>query len=128
MNHRCNRNFGGPYRSRCGLFFGVCRGLADHFDFSAFWLRAIVVIAAFMTGFVPVLVGYLLVALLMKLAPVLPLENNGDAEFYNSYTSSRPMALSRLKSTFESLDRRIQRMEDIVTARDYDWDERLRSS
>jgi phage shock protein C len=36
------------------------------------------------------------------------------------------MALHRLKKTYDNLDRRIRRMEDIVTAKDYDWDYRLR--
>jgi len=30
-----------------------------------------------------------------------------------------------MRRTFENLDRRIQRIESIVTARDYDWDARL---
>ncbi len=34
----------GLYRSRNGVILGVCRGLADYFDFSAFWMRAIAVI------------------------------------------------------------------------------------
>ena len=128
MSYHNNRNHGGPYRSRNGLFFGVCRGLADYFDFSAFWMRAICVAAFLLSGFFPVVIAYIMAALLMRLEPVLPLENDRDAEFYNSYSTSRPMALSRLKHTFDSLDRRIQRIESAVTARDYDWDERLRSS
>jgi phage shock protein C len=35
------------------------------------------------------------------------------------------MALHRLKRTYDNLDRRIQRMESIVTSREYDWDRRL---
>ncbi len=35
------------------------------------------------------------------------------------------MAIQRIKRVYDSLDRRIQRMEAIVTARDYDWDRRL---
>jgi phage shock protein C len=128
MNHRYDRKHSGPYRSRDGIFFGVCRGFADYFDFSAFWMRVICVTAFVLTGFYPVGIIYIVAALVMKLEPVLPLENDGDQEFYNSYTSSRPMALSRLRSTFDSLDKRIQRMESIVTARDYDWDQRLRNS
>lgn len=118
----------GPYRSRNGMFFGVCRGFADYFDFSVAWMRIICVAAFIFTGFYPVAIAYIVAALVMKPEPVLPLENDGDREFYNSYTTSRPMALSRLKSTFESLDKRIQRMENIVTAREYDWDQRLRNS
>jgi phage shock protein C len=35
------------------------------------------------------------------------------------------MAIRRLKRTFDNLDRRIRRIEDIVTARDYEWEQRL---
>ena len=31
----------GLYRSRNGAILGVCRGLAEYFDFSVFWARAI---------------------------------------------------------------------------------------
>ncbi|MBI3301825.1 MAG: hypothetical protein HYZ72_07070 [Deltaproteobacteria bacterium] len=68
---------------------------------------------------------YFLAALLMKPEPVLPLETEGEQEFYNSYASSRRMALHRLKRTYDTLDRRIQRIESIVTSREYDWERRL---
>ena len=61
----------------------------------------------------------------MKPEPVIPLETEDDREFYSSFTSERRLALSRLKRTFESIDRRIRRMETIVTDREYDWDRRL---
>ncbi len=127
MNTSYEHPKSGPYRSRKGMFFGVCRGLADYFDFSVFWIRVLTILTFIFTGFT-VGVVYIVAALVMKLEPVLPLENDGDHEFYNSYTTSRPMALRRLQSTFQSLDKRIQRMESIVTARDYDWDQRLRNS
>jgi len=127
MNTSYDHPKSGPYRSRKGMFFGVCRGLADYFDFSVFWIRVLTILTFIFTGFT-VGVVYIVAALVMKLEPVLPLENDGDHEFYNSYTTSRPMALRRLQSTFQSLDKRIQRMESIITARDYDWDQRLRNS
>ncbi len=127
MNTSYDHPKSGPYRSRKGMFFGVCRGLADYFDFSVFWIRVLTILTFIFTGFT-VGVVYIVAALVMKLEPVLPLENDGDHEFYNSYTTSRPMALRRLQSTFQSLDKRIQRMESIVTARNYDWDQRLRNS
>ncbi|MFW5791607.1 MAG: cation:proton antiporter, partial [Desulfohalobiaceae bacterium] len=37
------------YRSRRGIFLGVCRGIAEHFGFSVFWFRALVVIAVLVT-------------------------------------------------------------------------------
>lgn len=113
------------YRSRDGMIFGVCKGIADHLGFSVFWTRVIAVFTLLFTGIWPIMGLYILAALLMKPEPVLPLTSEEDYEFYDSYTRSRSMALNRLKRTFDALDRRIQRMESIVTARDYDWERRL---
>jgi phage shock protein C len=125
MTRFSERERRGLYRSRSGLIFGVCKGIAEYLDFSVFWMRAIVVVATLFTGIWPIPVLYVVAALLMKPEPVLPLETESDREFYNSYVSSRTMALHRLKRTFDSLDRRLRRMESIVTAREYDWERRL---
>ena len=116
---------GGIYRSRNGVIFGVCRGLAEHFDFSVFWARAIAVAFLLVSGFWPAIGLYLIAALLMKPAPVVALENEAEQEFYNSYANSRHLAAQRLKRRFESLERRIRRMEHEVTAREFDWEEKL---
>ena len=51
---RLNKDSGrGLYRSRNGIIFGVCRGLAEYFDFSVFWVRMIAVILLFVTGLWP---------------------------------------------------------------------------
>lgn len=115
----------GIYRSRNGAIFGVCRGLAEHFDFSVFWARAIAVIFLFVSGFWPAIGLYLIATLLMKPAPVIPLETEDEQEFYDSYANSRHLAAHRLKRRYENLERRIRRMEDIVTKREFDWDEKL---
>jgi phage shock protein C len=119
------RRVGGPYRARDGLLLGVCKGCAQYLEFSAFWLRLIAVVLMFFTGIWPMIIVYFVAALIMKPEPVLPLDSEEDAEFYNTLAASRPMALNRLKTSLERLDRRIRRLEDIVTARDYDWDRRL---
>jgi len=113
------------YRSRRGVILGVCRGIADYLNFSVFWTRIIAVVFMIFGWFVPMIAVYLIAALLMRPEPVLPLEDDGDSEFYNSYTSSRRMATQRLKRAFENLDRRIQRMENVVTSREYNWEQRL---
>ncbi len=59
----------GLYRSRDGILFGVCQGVAEYFDLSAFWLRVIVLVAFLCTGFFPVGVLYILAALVMKPRP-----------------------------------------------------------
>ncbi len=116
----------GIYRSRKGVIFGVCRGLAEHFDFSVVWARAIAVMFLFVSGLWPAVGIYLIATLIMKPAPVVPLESDAEREFYDSYTHSRHMAAQRLKRRFENLERRIRRMEHIVTTREFDWEEKIK--
>jgi len=116
---------GGLYRSRNGIVLGVCRGVAEYFDFSVFWTRAIVLIVLFFSGFWPIMALYFIAALLMKPEPVIPIESDDQQEFYNSYMYSRKGAIDRLKRRYENLERRIQRMEHTVTAKDFNWDRRL---
>lgn len=111
----------GIYRSRNGIFMGVCRGVAEHFNFSVFWVRALVFITFLLTGFWPMGILYLVAGLLLKPEPVIPLENDNEQEFYQSYTHSRSSAIQRLKRKFDNIDRRIQRMEDRVTSREFDY-------
>jgi phage shock protein C len=120
---RSSRN--GIYRSRNGIILGVCKGLSEHFDFSVFWTRVIALIFLFVAGILPAIGLYLLAALLMKPEPVIPVENAAEKEFYDSYTYSRQGAVQRLKRRFDNLQRRIQRMEHIVTSAEYDWEDRL---
>ena len=124
MVRQYDKERSGPYRSRNGIILGVCKGLSDYLDFPVFWLRVLTIF--FLSGSAgSAIVIYFVAAILMKPEPIIPLETDEDTEFYNSYSTSRSMALSRLKRTFDRLDRRIQRMEQIVTKRDYDWDRRL---
>jgi phage shock protein C len=115
----------GIYRSRHGAIFGVCRGVAEHFDFSVFWVRTIAVILLVFSGIGPALIVYLLAALIMKPAPAIPLSSADEQEFYDRYTSSRHEGAQRLKRRYENLEQRIRRMEDVVTTREYDWESRL---
>mmetsp|Transcript_24593 Transcript_24593/g.11768 ORF Transcript_24593/g.11768 Transcript_24593/m.11768 type:complete len:138 (-) Transcript_24593:49-462(-) len=111
----------GIYRSRRGIFMGICRGLAEHFDFSVFWVRTIFFVLFLFTGFWPIGVIYIVAGLLLKVEPVQPLHNENDQEFYDTYTYSKQSAIQRIKKKFENIERRIQRMEHTVTLREFDW-------
>jgi phage shock protein C len=117
----------GLYRSRNGVLLGVCRGVADYFDLSVFWIRMAVVLVFLLSGFWPVLGVYLVAALLMKPRPVRPIESEDEQEFYDSYVHSPRSAAQRLKRQFDNIDRRILRMESTVTGKDYDWERRFNS-
>jgi len=116
---------GGLCRSRNGVILGVCRGLADYFNFSVFWVRAAAVVLLFITGFWPIMAIYFITAFLMKPEPVIPVNTSDEQAFYDSYVHSRKGAADRMKRQYDSLMRRIQRLEDTVTSKEFDWDRRL---
>ena len=116
---------GGVYRSRSGIILGVCRGIAEYFDFSVIWVRAIVLILLLVSGFWPITGLYFIGALLMKPEPVVPIQTEEEQEFYDSYIHSSKGAVDRIKRRYENLERRIQRMEHTVTSREFDWENRL---
>ncbi|KMY68544.1 phage-shock protein [Desulfocarbo indianensis] len=117
----------GLYRSRDGVILGVCKGLAEYFDLKVFWVRALSLVAFIFTGFWPAGILYLIMALIMKPAPVIRPLDEAEEEFYHSYADSRSMALGRVKRTYENLERRLRRLEDSVTSRDFHWDRRAGS-
>ena len=127
MNKDNRRLRRGLYRSRQGAFLGVCRGLAEYFDLSVTWIRVFMVLVLLATGVWPILGIYLVAALIMKPEPLRPFKTADEREFYDSYTTSRESAAQRLKRRYGSLARRIRRLEDTVTSREYDWHQRMNS-
>jgi phage shock protein C len=124
------RRFGFPtdrrlYRSRHGIIMGVCRGLSDYFNLRVGWVRLVAVAILLMTGIWPIVVIYLLAGVLMKPEPMIPFESEEQKDFYDSYTTDRHRTLRDLKRRFSNLDRRLRRMEDRVTSRDFEWERRF---
>jgi phage shock protein C len=113
------------YRSHNGIFAGVCRGLADYYGFNVLWVRVLVVALLFMSGFWPVLFVYFVASLVLKPEPVRPIQTEEEQDFYDDYVHSRQSAARRLKRRFEALDRRLQRMEDTVTGREFEWEQKM---
>jgi phage shock protein C len=103
------------------VILGVCRGIADRFDLSVFWVRVVALGVFVMSGFWPVGVLYILAALVMKPAPAIRPETEEEREFYESYVESPNVAARSLKKRYSDLERRLQRMEDVVTDRDFEW-------
>ncbi|MFK4766124.1 envelope stress response membrane protein PspC [Desulfobaculum sp. SPO524] len=123
---RPRREVRGLYRSRRGIFLGVCQGVANYFDISVFWLRFFTVLTVLFTGLWPGVFLYFLAALVMRMEPVVPVNSPTEREFYDSYSRSRSLALHRLKEQFDRLERRLRRAEDYVTSSDYQWERRMR--
>ena len=106
----------GLYRSRNGVLLGVCKGLAGYFDFSVHWVRAILIICLILSGFWPIMGLYFLAALIMKPEPAIPVMSEAE---------KGRGAMERLRRRYENMERRLRRMEDTVTTREFDWKRRL---
>ena len=121
-----NEKRGKIYRSRKGMILGVCRGLADYADLQIDLAGYVDELATMVfSGFWPVIILYVIAGIILKPEPVLPIDCEDDYEFYDTYASSRKTALHRIKREFDGLNRRIGRMEDLVTSKDYTWQRRF---
>lgn len=108
------------------MIFGVCRGIADTFDLSLFWVRLGFIIAFAITLFFPTGLIYIILALVLKREPT-ETSNSRSREviFDGAGDRSRKIGLKQFKANFDSLESRIRRMENHVTDSAYDWDKRL---
>jgi phage shock protein C len=104
---------------------GVCRGVAEYFDFSVFWIRALVVIVFIFTGFWPVVGLYILAALLMKSEPENHARTGLNQTSGSRYHRARNDAAQRLNRKWKHLEKRIRKMEDKVTSHEFDWNSRF---
>ncbi len=57
------------YRSRDGILFGVCRGIAEWKDLPVGWVRFFTILAFMSTGFFPVGLIYLIAGLVLPIEP-----------------------------------------------------------
>ncbi|MHC1790434.1 envelope stress response membrane protein PspC [Solidesulfovibrio sp.] len=125
MRHISELDFRNLYRSRSGAVLGVCKGLAAFLDVPVWAVRVAVVVLTPFTGIWPMIAAYLIAGFVIKPEPVLPPDSDEERAFYDDYVTSRKNALLRVKRRFDSLDRRVRRLEDHVTSREYHFDRRL---
>ena len=128
MRHLSELDWQTLYRSRSGLVLGVCKGLAAFLDVPVAAVRLAVVALAPFTGLWPMIAAYLIAGFVIKPEPVLVPDSDEERAFYDDYVASRTNALARVKRRFEQLERRVRRLEDHVTSREYDFDRRLHRS
>ena len=125
MSRYSRTNRRGLYRSRNGVLLGVCRGVADYFDFSVFWIRAAAVILFLCTGFWPIVAIYILAALLMKSDPARSGSRQSKPRVGSRHYCTRNDTAERLRRKWKHLEKRIRNMEDKVTSREFDWNSRF---
>jgi phage shock protein C len=105
---------------------GVCAGLSDYFGFNLCVTRFLAVIALFWTGGTAIL-AYLAVVLLVPKRPARHRQEAPvDREFQQALRSSPGQTMSDLRGRFQSLDRRLARLEKYITSSRYQLDREFR--
>lgn len=104
---------------------GVCAGLADYFGFNLKVTRLLAVIAFFLA--MPITIAtYLAVVFLVPVAPGRPSETV-DPEFRQALRSSPTQTVNNVRRRYQSLDRRLARLEKYVTSSRYTLDKEFKN-
>jgi len=115
------------YRSRYSrAIMGVCGGIAEHFDLAPWGVRLLFVLLLFV-AFPIALIAYFVLGLSLRKAPPRPFEDYEEEEFWNAFHASRSTALRKIHRQFQMLDKRLQRMESIVTSPGFGMEDEFRS-
>jgi len=98
-----------------GKVAGVCAGLGGYFSIKTKWVRLFLILSSVFGFFVPVLIVYVVLAVLMPPAP------SGFAYGTPTVdeTGRRVPDASYMRDHFSHLDRRLANMEAWVTSEDY---------
>lgn len=112
---------------RDGWLAGVCRGVADYFDWKVQWVRVIVIAIIILTAFFPVLLVYAVLWYVMDEGelsnpnrpkwsdmPLAAARAAGTAASSESATSS----MRDIKERFVRLDDRLRKLEDAALNND----------
>ena len=105
---------------------GVCGGLAEYFGFNLKVTRLLAIIGFFMSPPLAAL-AYLAVVILVPAKPATIVEPKVDPEFRQSLRSSPAQTMSDVRRRFQSLDRRLARMEKYVTSSRFELDREFRN-
>lgn len=100
---------------------GVCAGLAEYFGFNLKVTRVLAVIGFLMNPPLATL-AYIAVVLLIPAKPTPKPDGKVDPEFRRSLRSSPAQTMSDVRRRFQSLNRRLARLEKYVTSTRYQLD------
>jgi phage shock protein C len=109
----------GLYRNpETGHVAGVCAGLGDYFGIPARNIRIVLIILSIFGLFGPVLVGYIVLAVLLPKRPARLYRDSEDEAFWRSVARHPADTVNGLTRRFRELEGRLARLEHRVTSPD----------
>lgn len=104
---------------------GVCAGLAEYFGFNCRVTRILAIVGFCMNPLLAVIAYFAVVMLVPANAATKP-QTSRDKRFKKSVRSSPGQAMSDVRRRFQSLDRRLARLEKYITSSRYRLDREFR--
>jgi len=102
-----------------GWIAGVCAGIAENVGVDPAVIRVVAVISL-VFFVVPALVAYVALAIILPVRPPSLFASTEEAGFWRGLRSRPQTMLEKTAVQFRDLDRRLARMEEAVTSRDFD--------
>lgn len=115
----------GPFRAKDGIIFGVARGLAEHYGWSVGLVRLIFIISTICLFFWPTIILYFVAALIMSPRPEEQLGTPEERDIWLQAQLDPEAAMGSLRRRAERMEKRMRRMEDYVTSKEFSWNRRL---
>jgi phage shock protein C len=119
-----------PFRlyrdTKNGRVAGVCAGLAAFFDIKVRFVRLAVILLTIFSGWVPGILVYIALALLLKPMPENLFKSAEDERFWRTVSVSPNLSVSELRGRFRTLDRRLAEMEARVTSDEFHLRQKFR--
>ena len=112
-------------RADNAMLGGVCAGIASYFGFNLRVKRLLAIIAFCVAMPITVLV-YLAIVFLIP-ARSIGEEDRGGSKFWRARRASPEQMASEVQSRTRSLDRRLAKLEEYITSRRYELDEKFRN-
>jgi len=119
-----------PYRlyrhPEQGRLFGVCAGLADYFGVEAGMVRLAVVVAALFL-FMPVTLGYVLLALMLPRRPVGLYRSAEEEAFWRGVSQRPAVTAATVSQRYRALEQRLAALEHHVTTPEFQLSRQIRN-
>lgn len=107
------------YRNRRdGVILGVCAGIADYFGVQR-WVVRVLWVGGLLMFPPPTIIGYFLLALLLRKMPEHLYENKDEEHFWRDVRVDPARKFSELRHKFREQEHRLRGMEAYVTSEAY---------
>ncbi len=109
-----------------GVFSGICTGIADYFDISRSLVRFVCFIVFFFNPILFLITYFILSALLDK-RPNNVFSNSHEEKFWKGVAHSPTETFKNLRYKFRSMNERLKKMENKVTSKEFELEEKYKN-